>query len=214
MDGKKLDFYFKIIKICTPFLLIGLGFALYVALYSNQFTDVGYQPQQPIAFSHKKHAGEVGISCFYCHGLAEKSSAAGIPSTQTCMNCHRFVKTDSPEIQKIHKSFENNEPIQWIRIHKLGDYVNFKHNVHIQAGISCTNCHGHIEQMEVVRQEKPLNMGFCLNCHRGESEIQWGTWHNKDIDKKWEKLKKSKGIDWLRSHRQNVGPENCSACHY
>ncbi len=214
VEGKKLDFIVLIIKVVTPFIIIGAGFGLYVLLYPNQFTDVGYAPEQPIAFSHKIHAGDLSLSCNYCHGGAEKSSTSGIPATETCMNCHRFVKTDSPEIEKIHKSFNEEKPIEWIRVHRLGDYVNFRHNVHVQAGIACSNCHGAIEKMDVVRQVKPLNMGFCLDCHRGKTEIVWDkervTEPRTGQQRKAEEIK----AGWLTEHRTMRAPENCSTCHY
>jgi len=224
VEGKKLDFFVLIIKIVTPFILMGAGFGGYVLLYPNQFTDVGYAPVQPIAFSHKIHAGDLSISCNYCHGLAEKSASASLPSTQTCMNCHRFVKTDSPEVEKIHKSFNEDKPIEWIRVHNLGDFVNFRHNVHIQAGMACANCHGSIEKKDVVRQEKPLNMGFCLDCHRGKTEIVWDkervTEAHKHQHRKTTTVAPAKaGIQgniagWLTEHRTMRASENCSACHY
>ena len=198
MDGKKLDYYFKIIKIVTPFLLIAVGVLGYVAMYSNQFVDVGYAPKQPIAFSHKLHAGDLEISCFYCHGNAVSTAHAGIPSTQTCMNCHTLVKPDSPEIQKIHDSFEKNVPIEWIRVHKLADFAHFKHNAHIQAGVDCMNCHGDVKKMEVIQQAKPLNMGFCLDCHRGKTSVVKSQWKNKD---------------WI-SHHKTIASDKCSTCHY
>ncbi|MBI2608916.1 MAG: cytochrome c3 family protein [Deltaproteobacteria bacterium] len=203
MEGKKLDQYFKLIKIVTPFILVVLGILGYMAFYSNQFTDVGYEPTQPIPFSHERHVGQVGLSCFYCHGNAEKSASAGIPSTQTCMNCHRFIKTDSPHIEKVHESYNNNVPIEWVRVHKLGDYAHFKHNVHIQAGVSCTNCHGDVAKMNVVKQVKPLNMGWCLDCHRGKTKVEIGEWTKYKVHGEWKK-----------DHQGFIAKDKCSICHY
>ena len=225
MLGKKLDFY--VLKVGGVVVALGLVFAgigLYVAFYSNQFTDVGYQPKQPIAFSHKLHAGELQISCFYCHSNAEKSANATVPATQTCMNCHSIVKRASPEVQKIVESYEKNKPIEWIRVHKLSDFVNFKHDVHIRAGISCYNCHGKVEEMDVVKQVKPLNMGWCLECHRqktplepsfrAEDVISKATQDEEFHKKIMEHVKNFKGVPWVEEHQRKKGSQNCSSCHY
>lgn len=126
----------------------------------------GYEPAQPVAYSHRLHAGELGIDCKYCHFGAEKSRHAGIPPINVCMNCHKTVKTSSPEIQKIAKAAETGESIQWIRIHKLPDFVYFDHSRHVNRGVKCQTCHGPVEEMEVVRQHSTLSMGWCVNCHR------------------------------------------------
>lgn len=223
--GEKLDFY--ILKVGTIVLTIGLaaaGIGLYIALHSNQFTDAGYSPKQPIAYSHKLHAGDLKISCFYCHTNAEKSANASIPSTQTCMNCHSIVKRDSPEVQKIVESYDTNKPIEWIRVHKLADFAHFKHNIHIKAGISCFTCHGKVEEMEVIKQEKPLNMGWCLDCHRQktslapskrvEDVLEKATKDEEFYKKIKENLKHFKGVEWIKEHQRKEGSQDCSSCHY
>ncbi len=126
----------------------------------------GYQPVQPIAFSHRLHAGEMGIDCRYCHFAVERSQHAGVPPTDVCMNCHRMIKTTSPEIKKITKAYETGMPIRWVRVHKLPDYVYFNHSDHVNKGVSCVSCHGRVDQMDQVRIVAPLSMGWCLSCHR------------------------------------------------
>lgn len=126
----------------------------------------GYEPDQPINYSHQKHAGDLQIPCLYCHFGAEKSRHAGIPPANVCMNCHWMVKTDSPEIQKLKKAVDSNTPIEWVKIHNLPDYVLFNHSRHVNAGVSCQTCHGPIETMAKVRQAAPLTMGWCIECHR------------------------------------------------
>ncbi len=139
--------------------------------FNNVVTDVGYRPEQPIPYSHKLHAGELKISCMYCHNTVEKSAHAAVPSTSTCMNCHIAVKAESPKIAKIKESWENNKPIEWRRVHKLPDYVRFNHSRHIRAQIDCASCHGEVEKMGVVTQMKPLSMSWCLDCHRNPQEF-------------------------------------------
>ncbi len=127
----------------------------------------GYAPEQPIAFSHKLHVGEYEIDCAYCHTGVYKGKQAGIPSANICMNCHNAVKRESPEIQKIYTALENDQPIEWIRVHNLPDLAYFNHAQHTNVGgLECTSCHGDISNMEVVQQASTLTMGWCIDCHR------------------------------------------------
>lgn len=126
----------------------------------------GYQPTQPIAYSHKLHAGDLKIDCKYCHFGAEQGKHAGVPPVNVCMNCHKLIKAKSPEIVKIHEAAKSGRSIEWIRIHKLPDYVSFDHSRHVNRGVACQTCHGPIEEMEVVKQWNTLAMGWCINCHR------------------------------------------------
>ncbi len=127
----------------------------------------GYEPDQPIAFSHKTHAGDHKISCLYCHFGAEKSRHAGNPPTNVCMNCHSVIKKDSPEIAKIYEALQKQMPIKWIKVHNLPDFVYFNHKQHVTGGVSCQECHGRVESMTRMRQEESLTMGWCIECHRG-----------------------------------------------
>jgi len=129
----------------------------------------GYAPEQPIPFSHKLHAGERKIDCKYCHVGVTKGPHATVPAMNVCMNCHSVVKTDSPHIQKLKKHFDEGKPIEWVRIHEMPDFVFFNHKPHIDKGVSCSTCHGDVARMERVVQDKTLHMGFCINCHRGET---------------------------------------------
>ena len=141
-----------------------VGFVWYY--FSPRFTDVGYQPVQPVPYSHRLHAGEMQIDCRYCHASVELSPAANVPPTQACMNCHRTVARSSEALQAIRDSAASGRPMRWIRVHKLPEYAYFDHHAHVRAGIGCVSCHGHVEQMDVVRQVEPLSMGGCLDCHR------------------------------------------------
>jgi hypothetical protein len=129
----------------------------------------GYQPEQPIPFSHKLHAGTYQIQCLYCHNAAERSVASNVPSLNICMNCHLVVATDSPYIQKVADAYNNNKPIKWANVHLLPDFVKFNHKRHVQkfgAPQACHKCHGPVETMDVVYQHAPLSMGWCVDCHR------------------------------------------------
>lgn len=137
---------------------------------SPYYTDVGYQPEQPVPYSHKFHVGELGMDCRYCHTGVEISAVAGIPPTQTCMNCHVMVKPASDSLKVVKTSWDNGKPIQWIRVHKSPDYVYFDHSVHVNVGVGCKSCHGRIDRMNVVMQTEPLSMSWCLDCHRNPEE--------------------------------------------
>jgi hypothetical protein len=121
---------------------------------------------QPVPFSHALHSGQLGIDCRYCHVGVDKSAVSSVPAAQTCMNCHNQVKTDSPLLQVVRDSYASGDPVPWVKIHQAPDYVYFNHSVHIARGVSCVECHGKINEMEVVGQAKSLSMGFCLDCHR------------------------------------------------
>lgn len=133
---------------------------------SPWFLDVGYSPKQPVPFSHKIHAGKLGIDCQYCHTSVAKSPHANIPPTETCMNCHSQILTSDARLEPVRKSWKSGDPIQWIRVHKLPEYVNFNHSAHINAGVGCITCHGRVDKMDQIRQVKPLSMSWCINCHR------------------------------------------------
>jgi hypothetical protein len=150
--------------------IMGLGAVAAVSAYAYYsypaVIDTGYQPVQPVAYSHKLHAGDLGLDCYYCHSTVYKAAFAAVPSTNTCMNCHTKVKTDSPRLEVVRESARTGQAIPWVHIHRLPDYVYFNHEAHLNAGVSCVSCHGRIDQMVEVAQDKPLNMAFCLDCHR------------------------------------------------
>jgi mono/diheme cytochrome c family protein len=169
----------------------------------------GYAPEQPIQFSHKLHAGYYEIDCKYCHSTVEKSKSANIPSANVCMNCHNSIRTTSPEIQKLYTYIENDEPIQWIRVHNLPDLAYFNHSQHVKvAGLECQRCHGQIQEMEVVQQHSLLTMGWCIDCHR-ETEVK--TQGNAYYDRLVE-MHKATDKEPLRV--ENIGGLECSKCHY
>jgi hypothetical protein len=128
--------------------------------------NVGYQPTQPIPFSHKLHAGDRKIPCEFCHAAARRSITSGIPPTNTCMGCHKFVRTDRPNIQWLTEKYQKNEPIEWVKVHDLPDFVRFTHSRHVNSGLKCQECHGAVETMDVVSQGAPLQMGWCVGCHK------------------------------------------------
>lgn len=201
-------------------IIAGATVPLYVVLivaygFSPKTTDVGYQPVQPVPYSHELHAGQLGIDCRYCHNTVESSAKAAIPPTQTCMNCHTQIHKDSPNLVALKTSYETGTPVQWTRVHDLPDFAYFDHSAHVTRGVSCVECHGRVDKMVVVRQEQPLSMSWCLQCHRNAApnvrdpklvtDLAWGL--NRTSEQRLQE-----GHMWLE--RNNLNPsEDCSACH-
>ena len=177
--------------------------------FSPRNTDVGYAPVQPIAYSHKLHAGLMGMDCRYCHQGVEVGPHANIPSTETCMNCHQTVWKDRPEIQKLAAAHAAEEPVEWIKVHMLPDYAYFNHAAHLGAGVGCASCHGRIDQMEIVRQQEPLSMGWCLECHRAPENHLRPLDRITDMDFVVDPAEGEK----LIAERNINPPTHCSACH-
>ena len=169
----------------------------------------GYAPKQPIAYSHKLHAGQYKIDCNYCHTGVNKGKQATIPAANICMNCHGVIKKESPEIQKIYAAIEQNRPIEWVSVHNLPDLAYFNHAQHVNVGnVQCTTCHGEIEKMEVVEQRSSLTMGWCIDCHR-KTEVN--TKDNAYYDK-LVALHRKESKEPLKV--ANIGGLECSKCHY
>ena len=133
---------------------------------SSYNTSQNYVPDQPIPFSHEHHVADCGIDCRYCHTSVTKEARAGMPSTETCLRCHRYLFADSEMLRPIHDSWRNQEPLRWNRVHDLPDFVYFNHSIHINKGIGCYSCHGRVDRMPLIEQAAPLTMQWCLDCHR------------------------------------------------
>lgn len=169
----------------------------------------GYAPRQPIAFSHKLHAGMYEINCNYCHTGVYKAKSASIPSVNICLNCHNAIKTESPEIKKLYSAVEKNKPIEWVRVHNLPDLAYFNHAQHTKVGgVECQTCHGAIQEMEVVQQHSTLTMGWCINCHRETVvKAEGNAYYDKLVSMHSKKSKEPMKVE-------NIGGLECSKCHY
>lgn len=143
-----------------------VGYVYTQVARSSYLTGRYLEKQQPVQFSHKHHVGDDGVDCRYCHTAVETSSSAGMPPTQTCMNCHSQIWADSPYLEPVRASFRENKPIEWNRVHDLPEYAYFNHSIHVNKGIGCSSCHGDIANMPAVYQENTLQMEWCLSCHR------------------------------------------------
>ena len=133
---------------------------------SPKTTDVGYQPEQPVPFSHALHAGQLALDCRMCHYTVDKAGFAAVPPTQVCMNCHTNIKPDSPKLVPVMESWKTDRPLPWTKVHDLPDFTYFNHSAHINQGVGCVSCHGRVDQMDVIYQAQPLSMSWCLECHR------------------------------------------------
>lgn len=187
--------------------------------FSPKYTDVGYQPLQPVAFSHAIHVGQVGMDCRYCHSTVEKAWFSNIPTSQTCMNCHSQILATDPRLELVRESYATGKPIPWVQIHRMPDYVYYNHSVHVTRGISCVECHGQINEMDQVAQSKPLSMTFCLDCHRDPAARLRPIDKITDLTWKWSSDPKQ-NAELQRAHGQELmtnwkveSLQNCSTCH-
>jgi hypothetical protein len=148
------------------FIVAGLLLVGAVLVRSPYATNVGVAVEQPVAFSHEHHVTGLRIDCRYCHATVERSSFADIPPTATCMTCHSQVWTEAPALEPVRQSYATGQPIEWNRVHDLGDFVYFNHSIHVRQGVGCATCHGRVDQMQRVYKAEPLTMEWCLSCHR------------------------------------------------
>ena len=178
-----------------------------------KYTRVGYAPIQPVPYSHAKHVGELGLDCRYCHSTIDTAGAA-VPTSQTCMNCHNQIKPNSPDLALIRESFQTGKSVPWVHVHVMPSFVFFDHSIHVNRGISCVECHGNVNRMDVVTQMKPMSMGFCLDCHRDPASHVREKADIFNLDSKT--IAQAQGIDAARKfvHDWKIKPpQSCSGCH-
>lgn len=189
---------------------------LAVLLYRVALSSPAAGPAQPIAFSHKLHAGQYGMDCMYCHTGTDVAPVATIPSVEDCMGCHRVVQTQRPEIQTLAGYAARGEPIPWVRVHHLPEFVQFNHGRHLRAGVECQECHGPVEEMDVIAQFATLRMGWCLDCHRQPAPDESLAVARARAEA-WENVRESRGL-YPRTidvgYATTRAPTDCLACHY
>lgn len=213
LEGKinwSIFFSHPLFKGVVAFIFVVLiGKSVFDQMYSIGIQQ-GYAPDQPIAFSHKLHAGMYEIDCNYCHNGVNRGKSATIPAANVCMNCHNSIKIQSPEIKKIWKAVEKNTPIKWVRVHNLPDLAYFNHAQHVKVGgIECEQCHGPVKEMEVIQQYSPLTMGWCINCHRETVvKAEGNAYYDKMVELHQVKYGKS------TMKVEDIGGLECSKCHY
>lgn len=193
----------------------GSGVALVMAFErSSAKTNEGVVYEQPIPFSHDHHTAAMGIDCRYCHTSVERAASAGLPPTETCMNCHKIIWQDSPMLEPVRASYRNDEPIAWNRVHDLPDYVYFNHSIHVAKGIGCKSCHGPVNEMPLIYQAESLQMQWCLDCHRDPEKFVRPKEEVYNMDWEW-----GPGVDPTEEARKlieayDINPQDsCSTCH-
>ncbi len=147
----------------VPTIAMGLTYFIWNSPYA---TDQALTRGQPVPFSHAHHVGDLGLDCRMCHTGVEKAAFAGIPSTHICMTCHSQIWTNARMLEPVRQSLASGKPLHWQRVNRVPDYVFFDHSIHVAKGIGCSVCHGPVQRMALMRQQQPLTMGWCLNCHR------------------------------------------------
>lgn len=202
-------------SILAAILLIG-GFLLFLDTFnrSNYQTRQSQIIEQPVQFSHARHVAGNGIDCRYCHTSVEESGFAGIPPVETCMTCHSQVLKDAPILEPVRASFSTGEPLEWVRVHDLGDFVYFNHSIHVNKGVACVTCHGQIDQMPLTWQENTLQMQWCLECHRDPQKFIRPKEHVFEMN--WEPTgdQEAMGDSLIKAYNIHVEQlTNCSICH-
>ena len=192
-----------------------VAFFLWVTAMINRAPFVTRQNmaiEQPVPFSHQHHVAGLGIDCRYCHTSVEDAAFAGIPPTQTCMNCHSQIWTNAAMLQPVRSSFQTGAPIHWVRVHTLPDFVKFDHSIHVNKGVGCVSCHGRVDEMPLMRQAERLSMEWCLSCHRApEKHLRP---KDRVFDLAWTpENQEETGIELMKQYRVRK-VTHCSACHY
>ena len=183
---------------------------------SPYVTQQNHAPAQPVPFSHEHHVAGIGIDCRYCHTSVEDSQFAGLPSTKVCMTCHSQIWTNAPILQPVRNSWRTGEPLRWTRVHDLPDYAYFNHGIHIQKGVGCASCHGQVDQMPLMQKSAPLQMEWCLECHRAPQKNLRPRDKVFDIGWKWpegkeQEIEGPKLVQEYHVHTEQL--MNCSICH-
>lgn len=174
----------------------------------------GETVEQPVPFSHEHHVAGLGIDCRYCHTAVEKSASAGVPPTSTCYNCHKIVWNEAPMLEPVRSSYRTGKPIEWNKVHDLPDFTYFNHSIHVAKGMGCATCHGPVHEMRLMRSAQPLQMRWCLECHRNpekfirpKEEIYNMTWKAKDQE--------TLGRELVEKYKVRPPAEitSCGTCH-
>ncbi len=214
MDRFRFPEWTESLKKWTRLLLLGGPIYVIVLLRCGTAPEamrIGYQPEQPVPYSHALHVGELGIDCRYCHNAVDQSAKAAIPPATTCMNCHDRIHSESEKLKPVRDAFEGGTPVEWVRVHDLPDYVFFNHSAHVTRGVGCESCHGRVDRMEKVYQFAPLTMMWCLNCHRDPDKHLRPT--ERITEMGYRPASRAKVGRMLREQKDINPPTDCSTCH-
>ncbi|HLV59957.1 MAG TPA: cytochrome c3 family protein [Fredinandcohnia sp.] len=204
----------QIPRLIPPATVLGLAGVVFVIWFwfSPKHTEVGYAPRQPVPYSHKLHVGDLGLDCRYCHTAVEKGPHATIPTAETCMNCHTVVRHDSPLLEPVREAVRTGKPIEWVRVHRVADYAYFSHAQHVAKGVGCVECHGRVDQMEVVRVVQPLSMEWCVDCHRNPAPALRPKDQVTNMEWVPEGDREALGRELVEAYHVNP-PTDCAGCH-
>jgi hypothetical protein len=196
--------------VIAPIYIVGMLYYATPPLTSSK----GYSPVQPVPFSHAVHVGQLAMDCRYCHTTVEHAAFAAVPPTATCMNCHTLIAPQSNKLIPVVESWATGDPIPWVKIHDVPNFVYFNHSAHVTRGVSCVSCHGRIDQMEQVYQAKSLTMAWCLECHRNPDPHLRPPELVTDLD--WEPTDQAEQRAFVERFKRenNIHPStDCSTCH-
>jgi hypothetical protein len=207
--------YSRVLIVLVVLVFCGASWVTSEIYWSPYTTYVDVPFQQEVPFSHKHHVGEDGIDCRYCHTSVEKSSFAGLPSTETCMTCHSQIWTESPMLAPVRASLATNTPLKWNRVHDLPDFTYFNHSIHVSKGIGCSTCHGRVDQMPLTRKTETLYMKWCLDCHRNPQKYVRP--RDRIYDMAWQPSEDGRGEGQRLIKQYHIDTSgrltNCGTCH-
>ncbi len=183
-----------------------------------KYTRVGYEPGQPVPFSHAVHVQQLGMDCRFCHNFVEVAAHANVPSAQTCMSCHQQIKAQDPKLAPVRAAWNGGKAdgpaIEWVKVHQTPDYVYFNHAVHVNRGVSCFSCHGAVNDMTVISERQPLSMKWCLDCHRAPENFLRPPTEVFNMSWKAESAPEQMQIGTRFKHNWDVNPPTtCGGCH-
>jgi len=206
----------KVSILGAVFFLAGLAWVFGVVIRSPYVTEANVAREQPIQFSHKNHAGDLGLDCRYCHTSVEQSAFAGLPATKVCMTCHSQIWTDAPILEPVRASYRTDQSIEWTRVNDLPEFAYFNHAIHVNKGVGCVTCHGQVDQMPLMWRANSLNMEWCLDCHRDPAAYVRPREHVFDLNWKPQEDQRTLGERLVKKYKidtQRALIMNCSTCH-
>jgi hypothetical protein len=208
------DTYLRFFLLALAILLVGGVLVGGGLVRSDYLSRRGIAPEQPVPFSHRHHAGQLGIDCRYCHDQVERTASAGYPATDTCMSCHSQLWTHADALAPVRESLATGTPMRWSRVHDLPDFVYFNHSIHVQRGVACETCHGPVVDMARIYQAETLEMGWCLDCHRHP----WEHLRPKDrvFEFGWQPPADQEAVGRRLTAEQGIEPgdlDSCYVCH-
>lgn len=197
------------------FFVAAFAWVLTLIFRSSYATNVNVAIDQPVPFSHEHHVSGLGIDCRYCHTSVEVSSFADIPPVHTCMTCHVQIWSDSPVLEPIRSSYQSGEPIEWVRVNDLPDFVYFDHSIHVSKGVGCETCHGRVDQMPLTWKANSLYMEWCLECHRQPERFVRP--RDQVFEMGWEPQQKQIELGRMLVQEYEIAParrlDDCYICH-